>query len=105
MTDWKPGDIALCVMGGSIGGLNKLPFYPEKGKFYTVEKPTVLQMYGRNNVASDKLALILVDGPVNSNNLKVWSAARFIKVSPEEVDEFDQETIELYNKQPEKEPV
>lgn len=94
MTDWKPGDIALCVKGGKIcNAPRRAPDYPVSGNFYTVER-----------VGSDffyegvEQALWLKDGPENVDGQRAWVSYRFVKVTPPEADEFDKEVIDLYNK-------
>lgn len=100
--DWEPGDIALCVRGGPVEPINpnyKGP-YPELGKPYTVEALENYEFYGVNNKIP---GLRLKDGPPNGNNDRTWRESRFIKVTPKEADDFDKETIDLYNKTPVKE--
>ena len=88
MSDWQAGDIALCVRPiqeyweGSMSG-----FEVKAGKPYTVSRVTQ---------GKTKKGLLLQDGP--SKNPLGWAAINFVKVTPPEADEFDKETIELYNK-------
>ena len=93
MSDWQAGDIALCVKGGKI---TDAPYdakdYPVSGKFYTVGSVGMSMFYG-----GLKRHLELVDGPMNIYD-RCWPAHRFVKVTPPEADEFDKETIELYNR-------
>ena len=92
MSDWQAGDIALCVKGGHFKYSRSDVQCPEAGRFYTVER------VGHADFIEGYLpALWLVDGPYNVTG-KVWPQFRFVKVTPPEADEFDKETIELYNK-------
>ena len=95
MSDWQAGDIALCVIGG------KMPYsegssvkeFPKAGAFYKVVKAGEKSMD-----FSLRKALWFEDSPPNLHGERVWGAFRFVKVTPPEADEFDKETIELYNK-------
>lgn len=97
MSDWQAGDIALCVKGGKI---TDPPYhakdYPASGKFYTVEYVGLIRFSG--GMRHPKKALWFKDSPKNLDGQRVWAAHRFVKVTPPEADEFDRETIELYNK-------
>lgn len=77
-TDIRKGDVVLCVKGGPITTLGSPPKegYPKAGAFYTVETVQVFKF-----VDGEKLALTLVDGPMNIT-CRTWSAQRFIKVTP-----------------------
>lgn len=88
--DWKPGDLALCVRGGYISGPGSSSSrYPTVGAIYTVEAylPDVDFVGGRLP------GLLLKDAPINFNYAPLWAAFRFIKVTPQEEDEFDREVI------------
>lgn len=95
MSDWQPGDIALCVIGGKMPyslpcGLKE---FPKAGAFYRVVRA------GEERLdSSTKKALWFEDAPLNFSGDRVWAAFRFVKVTPPEADEFDKEVIELYNK-------
>lgn len=81
--DWQAGDMALCVA-------TIITRYGEKvfcGRVYTVSAVTQ---------GKTKKGLVLKDAP--NHNALGWAAYRFIKVTPPEADEFDKETIDLYNK-------
>ena len=94
MSDWQPGDIALCVIGGKIDNSPyKLGEYPAAGKFYTVEYVGPLDF-----LTGIDQALWFKDAPKNWSGQRVWGQLRFVKVTPPEADEFDKEVIELYNK-------
>lgn len=91
---WAPGDIALCVKGGFIGGDPTL-IHPVSGRLYTVERAGMAFF-----VNGTHLALWLQDGPANGNGEPVWVAHRFVKVTPPEADAFDQEIIDLMTGKP-----
>lgn len=95
MTDWQAGDIALCVIGGKMPYSDSISVreYPKAGAFYKVVKAGEKSMD-----FSLKKALWFEDAPPNLNGERVWAAFRFVKVTPPEADEFDKETIELYNR-------
>lgn len=84
MTDWQPGDLALCVKGGRIVSSPllrpPLPEYPNTGKIYTVDGVSVdkfIQVPGES-----VLALHFTDAPTNRCGKRVWAAERFVKVTP-----------------------
>lgn len=97
---WQAGDLALCVVGGKRHNNNPLPDhrYPKAGRIYTVE--TVGETKFRQK---QKLALWLVDGPLNfwgkdwqAIEEAVWPAERFRKINPltdEEIEEFRRERL------------
>lgn len=101
MTDWKPGDIALCIRGGIISpvsyGKKELP---ETGKFYKVGSLGCFEylMISEDGSIGRSAALHLAYGPLNLCGRSIWAEKRFIKVTPQEEDEFDKEVIDLYNK-------
>jgi hypothetical protein len=79
--DWQKGDVALCVIGGK---LSTIPFekrreYPQAGSFYTVEAVGEHEF-----IQGVKKALWFKDAPLNGleKPQRVWSAKRFIKVTP-----------------------
>lgn len=92
MTDWKPGDIALSLI--TFKEVRKRAGHetPVKGRFYSV-----------TGVTQGKSLKGLLFKEVPCKNPFGYAAYRFIKVTPKEADEFDKETIELYNKTPVKE--
>ena len=83
MTDWQPGDLALCVRGGILlkTYLHPLPAYPESGKLYNVVDIDFQEF----TYTQDKkvVALVFSDAPVNRCGTKTWAAARFVKVTPD----------------------
>lgn len=88
--DWQIGDLALCVRGGKIPTNTAHTQYPDTGAVYTVRFAAIAEFnFG------EALALWFEDAPQNINGEKMWGAGRFIKVTPEEADEFDREVIEL----------
>lgn len=95
MTDWAIGDLALCVDARSCpsyrwGGLCA-------GRVYSVDAVTVdtgprgfSALHGKGG----GVGLAFADAPTPSGTYG-WDARRFVKVTPEEEDEFDREVIEL----------
>ena len=87
--DWKVGDLALCVdtsprkfpQGTAVAG-SRL----RKGAIYTVTKVAIHPIVGLQ-------CLWLLEEPTDSAG-----AYRFRKITPEEADDFDLETIELMNR-------
>lgn len=94
---WKPGDIALCVRGGRFD--NSVLYlsieHPKTGAKYSVTKVGNFK-FAQGNA----LGLWFSDAPKNTNEERLWVAHRFVKITPEEADEFDKETIALYNNPP-----
>jgi hypothetical protein len=99
MSDWQPGDLALCVKvspwrGARHGKVQSgQDLLPRPGRIYRVEGVnrdagrTYLYLEGFERVSADGLR---------------WQfrACCFIKVTPPEADEYDQETLELSNLSP-----
>lgn len=79
MTDWQPGDLALCVMGGDLNpGVKVMPEgFPQAGRIYLVESVGVFRFF-----SGMKAGLGLVDGPKNIDGTREWGARRFVKVTP-----------------------
>lgn len=104
MDDWQAGDLALCVKGGVLTPEYHHPgdAYPEAGRVYQVNDVDF-------DPDTDVLWLEVLGAPDNVENGinfgPLWSAERFIKVTPPEADEFDRETIDLMNGTPVGEPV
>ena len=94
MSDWQPGDLALCVKAGRLG--SGMGHNLEVGKVYTVRCVSIIQYNGL-------LGLLLEGVPVRRHDPAYGykRACRFIKVTPPEADEFDREVIELYTRKPE----
>jgi hypothetical protein len=91
--DWQVGDLALCIASDwqwSITPEDLPLIYPAKGSITPVTRV----------VAEDAVRLGL-DGYPRSYK---YAAQFFTKVTPEEADEFDRETIALLNGQPITEP-
>lgn len=91
--DWQVGDIALCV--------SPCPFGHDatrRGRFYTVAHVGMARNLQTGLVLQ---ALHLREAP---HALGGSAPFRFVKVSPEEADEFDRETIALMNGTPTKQP-
>lgn len=91
--DWKVGDDALCVddrpcPSWEWGGL-------VAGRCYRVEA-IVCGDYSRLHGAA--AIGLLMEGVAIPEGAKGWHPARFIKITPEEADDFDLETIELMNR-------
>lgn len=97
--DWQPGDMALCVKGGRIidPSMHTPPLdgFPTAGACYTVEHVGI-----DPTMTGSPLALWLAEAPRNATGERVWSAIRFIKVTPPEADEFDREVIEIMTRKP-----
>ena len=97
MTDWQKSDLALCVRGGFIAGLNCEP-YPTSGAVYRV---TEIIFYD-----DDELWLEVEGAPDNidsddgHNHGPVWIGARFRRIPPHIPDAEDAETIRLLTGQP-----
>lgn len=103
MSDWKPGDLALCVDDAQC------PIYPgteggiRKGGVYHVEIVRVVADFaGRECVG---LGLDRCN-PVHpaSGKVGLHNAIRFRKIRPHTPDEQDAETIRLLTGAPVKEP-
>lgn len=109
MENWQPGDLALCVVGGPPGNYTKENFgFPEAGKIYHVVD-LFEQDFGVWN-RTKIWWLEFSDAPMNvteyiftdGDNLiepwkRAWGARRFVKVTPEEMDDEDLEVITLMN--------
>lgn len=82
MSNWKPGDLALCVKLGPWQTLKDGPSGAEvrPGEICIVESVRL----------EERLYLRLV-----GHTPGLYSASRFRKITPEEADEFDRETIDL----------
>lgn len=85
MSDWQVGDLALCVKP-SVLATN--PAQP--GACYQVSG--VFLWCGPNG---EVVGLLLNEIPNTGPGWRGHAAQRFIKVTPEEADEFDRETIAL----------
>lgn len=78
MSDWQPGDLALCVQGGVRDPTAAKPEgWPVAGKIYTVSHAALYQ-FKRGLF----LGLFLVDGPKNASGKSIWNAGRFRKITP-----------------------
>lgn len=97
--DWTHGDIALCISEGIYADCEDCI---EKGKFYTVND--IMRGFYINDGLEHEDILLFRDGPHNfieSKNgdpipARAWPAKYFIKVTPKEIDEFDNEVINRY---------
>jgi hypothetical protein len=97
--NWQAGDLAMCINAGAWeceegGSLSR--HGPQMGESYLV----VLVEY---DVAFDELEdetyLVFDEWPGEA-----WLACRFIKINPQDPDEFDREIIAAMNDQPEQVP-
>ena len=99
MADWEVGDLALCVKGGRV---------TKSGCVYTVSAVAPFGApCGCGNPLEFSSVHLLVDGHTepDARGCEPWaSSIRFRKVTPDESDEFDRETIALMNRAPAKEP-
>lgn len=97
MSEWQPGDLALCVTGGRISYTPALvPVdWPRKGRIYRVAKFGV-----RIFADGPDFALWLEDGPDAGQGERVWKALRFRKIRPHTPDAEDAETIALLTGKP-----
>jgi len=78
MTNWKPGDLALCVKGGSIiAGGGAFGRTPTAGAVYTVEWAAMMRFK-----TGTLLGIRFVDAPRNVDGAREWAALRFIKITP-----------------------
>jgi hypothetical protein len=78
VSDWQPGDLALCVKGGQLVPAVIRTDYPAAGRVYTVAA-VGLGFF----LTGKQLALWLSsDAPVNTCGERVWTASRFVKVTP-----------------------
>ena len=89
--NWKPGDLALCLRDGEIydcpcGAIHGGTNCPPRGSVRVVKS---LDHDG------DGCELLVVSGAAGAA-----LSARFRKVTPDEADEFDRETIALMNGTP-----
>lgn len=92
--DWRPGDTAVALVDGTASSL-------KRGAKYTVIG--VMNNYRRwsGGGVGPGLVLLEVKHPGNKDG-QFWHG-HFEKLPFHESDEFDKETIELYNKKPTKE--
>ena len=89
MTDWKIGDLALCVDDGPVKIFGKFlevdPIYVSNlkiGSFYTI-----------TDIAPSRDGKFIAIGDWGKRAGGI--STRFIKVTPPEADEFDREVIDL----------
>jgi len=97
MSDWQPGDLALCVRGGLWRGLNgKTINALESGGLYTVREVHLAGAPNTKLWPAGAIGLVLIGidagGP--------FSAARFHKIRPHTPDAEDAETIRLLTGKP-----
>lgn len=81
MSDWQPGDLALCVRGGDLDPEYAWPTvdrFPEAGRVYLVHG-VVMENF---STVGHSMGLILPDAPPNVRGNHVWCAGRFVKVTP-----------------------
>ena len=111
MTDWKPGDLALCINGANIedniiGSPDNPDGYPTVGRIYVIDSIGVRSL-------GKAVFLYSNDFPWNhfrcynrqnrhfvgwaNKKDKCWCESRFVKVTPEEIDDEDIEVITLMN--------
>lgn len=101
--DWECGDLALCVVDANQD--RNLKEFPSKGQLFTVEAyiPTFIYVPYLNPIP----VLIFRDGPFNLcrndvgdvvNKARLWPAAFFVKVTPEQLDEEDMDVVEALKK-------
>lgn len=98
MSDWQVGDLALCVRLAPERG----PFLfgePEPGRAYEVLGVSLVHF------ADDSIDIgLTLDGAPDCTDEfhdpagPTWWHGRFVKVTPQEADEFDRETIALMNR-------
>ncbi len=91
MSDWQPGDLALCVrdFGGTSSKHGQCPVsMPDKGNVYHVTEVFIHPYNG------GKLALRFSDLPDLGPGTG-WNAKKFLKITPPEADSFDREIIDL----------
>ena len=98
--DWQVGDLALCVKGGAFDGA-RASAHPKAGQVVTVHGMGVLITPA---FPKGVLAMRSMDLPPNVNGGHLWRADRFIKVTPDEADAEDAETIRLMTGAPVREP-
>lgn len=89
MSDWQVGDLALCIkLGGWVATKDNSPWNPGSvrcGGVYTISSV-------RAGIHVP-VALMFVGEPKRQ-----YDASRFRKVTPPAADEFDRETIALFNR-------
>lgn len=89
--DWQLGDLALCIKGGPIHQFEHGE-WPVAGRVYPV---TDLKPNWEWDDGDVDLGLMLDGAPLNGpQGWPLWWHGRFIKVTPEEADDFDREVIE-----------
>lgn len=96
MSDWAPGDLALCVDNGprqTKDGWHGRRQQLRVGACYTV---AFICLDGAFN-PEPALVLAEVKSRAPRGGFGMW---RFIKVTPRAEDEFDREVIDLLNRQP-----
>lgn len=99
MSGWEVGDLALCIN-------NKPDRRDPKASRLVMGHIYIVAVVGARD-PDGALALGFREIPVDGNPRKAYAftAARFIKVTPPEADEFDRQVIEQMNVAPVGEPV
>jgi hypothetical protein len=97
MSDWKYGDLALCVSKGKFNSKDSI----ETGKIYVVD--SFMTCFSINKDNHNIAVLHLKDGPHNiigtygdGHLMRIWPEKCFIKVSPQAEDKFDRDIIDAY---------
>ncbi len=91
---WEVGDLALCVRGGWLEGLD-YGAYPEAGAIYTV-------LGSKNFYDGD--VFLLVDGapqnvePDGTDWGPLWLSTRFRKIKPDAHEDCEPEFVTLLNR-------
>jgi hypothetical protein len=91
MSDWAPGDLALCIKGGTL---------TVAGCVYTVSEVVIpgkryINPESGRGIRWAELCLRFTE-IATSPYATACAAKRFVKVTPLTEDEFDREVIELY---------
>jgi hypothetical protein len=100
VADWQVGDLALCIGNDCRPGL-RTGWYPKIGSVYVVA-----EVVAARHTLRDEIGLnFLEDLDRWAWKFSVFYERYFRKVTPQDEDEFDRETIRLLNGAPVGEPV
>lgn len=97
MTDWAPGDLALCISDHDADGV----LTPEiaKGRTYTVIDVDEC-LYEGDGDEDTIIGLELAEVDPMGREDDCFDARQFVKITPPDADEFDREVIDLMSREP-----